>query len=345
MIAGSAVVAAAGGAVLAAKPAERVYVPLGGNGEIAVVDVATDTVGARIPGLTAVHGLAATPDGRFLIAGSYEARKAGAPAPDRPSGVPEDEHEAHHRAPPPGAADGELSTVSIIDRKSAEVVRRIDVPGAVHHVAVSPDGRFAVATHPQGGGITAIDLGSSLVVANLATGPLPNYAVFSPDSRILYVSNAGNDTISAIDTGRWIVKWNLVAGSSPEHIVLASDGSRLFVNNVDGGTVSVIDTGAQKVERTIAVGDTLHGVDLSDDGRTLFVAALGDNKLAAIDLVTGVYKSVRLAPAPYHLATIRGTGKIYVSSSEELKMWVVEADNLRVIGEIAIGGKGHQMVQ
>jgi len=32
-------------------------------------------------------------------------------------------------------------------------------------------------------------------------------------------------------------------------------------------------------------------------------------------------------------------------SSEEPKIWVVDAKSLRVIGEIALGGKAHQMVQ
>jgi YVTN family beta-propeller protein len=54
-------------------------------------------------------------------------------------------------------------------------------------------------------------------------------------------------------------------------------------------------------------------------------------------------KTVSLSPGPYHLATIKGTGKIYVSSSDEPKVWVIDQANLHVIGEIAIGGKGHQM--
>ena len=46
-----------------------VYVPLGGEGKIVVVDAAKDEIVDTISGVTAVHGLAGTPDGRFLIAG------------------------------------------------------------------------------------------------------------------------------------------------------------------------------------------------------------------------------------------------------------------------------------
>ena len=54
-----------------------VYVPLGGEDRIVVVDAAKDEIVGTIEGLPAVRGLAGTPDGRFLIAGSYQEREAG----------------------------------------------------------------------------------------------------------------------------------------------------------------------------------------------------------------------------------------------------------------------------
>jgi len=324
-----------------------VYIPLGSDGKVVVVDTSQDKIVGEIGDLPAVHGLAGTPDGRFLIAGSYEEREVGAGAPAKPAAISEDEHAAHHSAAPDGARknDAMVSTVSVVRTADSAVVRRIDVPGGVHHVAVSPDGRFAVVTHPNEGAISAIDLSSYEVVATVATGPLPNYAAFSPDSSQLYVSNAGNDTVSAVDTGRWIVRWNTVVGSSPEHVVLSKDGATLYVNNVDDGTVSVLTVDGQKVVKTIPVGTTIHGVDLSDDGKTLYVAARGDDKLISVDLATGTQRSTVLAPDPYHLAAIRGAGKLYVSSAGEPKVWVIDQQTLKIIGEIAVGGKGHQMVQ
>lgn len=324
-----------------------VYVPLGGENKIVAVDAAKDEIVDTITGLAAVHGLAGTPDGRFLIAGSFETHASGGEAVAKPKGVSEDEHAAHHGAASTDAKNtvAEVSAVSVVRTANGSVVRRIDVPGAVHHVAVSDDGRFAVVTHPNDGSISAIDLGSYEVVATVATGPLPNYATFAPGGDRLYVSNAGNDTVSEIDTARWIVRSNTVVGGSPEHIVLSRDGVTLYVNNVDDGTVSIVDVGDQTVVKTIRLGTTLHGIDLSDDDGTLFVAVLGGDKVVAVDLATGAQRSVRLAPAPYHLAVVRGTGKLYVSSADEPKIWAVDQRDLRVHGEIQIGGKGHQMVQ
>lgn len=329
----------------AARAEPLVYIPLGGDGRIVVVDAARDEVVGSISGLKAVHGLAGTPDGKYLIAGSYAERSAdGVPA--KPEGMSEDEHASHHMAKvnqPGESARKAVSTVSVIRTSDRAIVRAIDVPGAVHHVSVSPDGRLAVVTHPDAGGVSAIDLASYEVVASIATGSAPNYSVFSPDTSRLYVSSAGDGAIAVVNTATWAVERTIAVGTTPEHLVVSRNGKTLYVSNVEDGTVSLVDTAAGQTTSTIKIGSTLHGIDLSKDGRSLFVAALGDDQIARVDLATGTVKTVSLSPGPYHLTTIKGTNKIYVSSSDEPKVWVIDQANLHVIGEIAIGGKGHQM--
>ncbi len=324
-----------------------VYVPLGSDGKIVVVDAATDEIVDTIGGVAAVHGLAKTPDGAFLIAGSFEDREPGSATPEKPSSVTADEHDAHHSAAPVDAQkDGAVvSTVSVLRTADMSVVRRIDVPGAVHHVSVSPNGRFAVVTQPSEGGISVIDLASYGVVATVATGPLPNYAVFSPDSEDVFVSNAGNNTVSEVDTGQWTIHRQMKAGVSPEHMVLSADGRRLYVANVDDGTVSELATDSGATVRTFDIGGALHGIDLSQNGDTLFVSARGQDELVAIDLETAARRAASLAPAPYHLAAVDGTGRLYVSSADQPDIWVVDQQDLVVVGTIPIGGRGHQMVQ
>ena len=81
------------------------------------------------------------------------------------------------------------------------------------------------------------------------------------------------------------------------------------------------------------------------DGRTLFISSKKGNKLVAFDTVTGkVINETTLSPAPYHLNTISGTGKVYVSSRKKPKIWVVDQKTLKILGEIKLpSGEGHQM--
>ena len=57
----------------------------------------------------------------------------------------------------------------------------------------------------------------------------------------------------------------------------------------------------------------------------------------------GTRRVLPLSPAPYHLETIKGTGKVYVSSSSSPKIWVVDQTSAQLVGEIEIKGEAHQM--
>ncbi|MEE9156912.1 MAG: beta-propeller fold lactonase family protein [Acidiferrobacterales bacterium] len=334
------------GTTAVAPAAPKVYIPLGTANEILVVDAADDKVIGRIGDVINPHGLAATPDGKYLIAGSNrEVSPDQAALPPKPVGMSEEEHNLHHSMPAAATSQSGvgMSHVAIIETQDRRVVRRVDVKGAVHHNLVTPDGRYAISTHTTGGGISAIDLSNYKVAKVVPTGPAPNYAAVTKDGKRIYVSNAGNNTISEIDTDHWIVTRNILAGVAPEHMVLSPDEHTIYVNNIGDGTVSVISLDKGKVVKTYNVGNDPHGVDLSDDGKMLFVAVKEDNKLIGIDLVSGRTRSLDLSPAPYHVAAIRGTGKLYVSSRKLPKVWVVDQRALKVLREIPIRGVGHQM--
>ncbi len=325
--------------------AETVYIPGGSADEVLVVDAATDTVVGHLSGLPAVHGLGGAPGGRYLVAGSYaESSPAEMPAVDKPAGVSQDAHAAHHGAAAKAETKRALGILTVIDKVDGSTAARLEVPGAVHHVAVSPDGRYAVATHPNDDGISVVDLSDFTLRPLLRTGSFPNYAVFSPDGSRVYISNSGNGTVSEVDTTRWIVRRNLVAGESPEHLAIEPAGRELYVANVEAGAVSVLALASGEVTRSIPVGGEIHGLDVSDDGETLFVSGKEEDKLVAIGLRSGKLRSAPLGPAPYHLAVIRGTGKIYISSSDEPIVWVVDQESLAVRDSFTISGIGHQMV-
>jgi len=324
-----------------------VFVPEGSANTVLMVNAETGEAMKRITGLEAVHGLSGAPGVPYLVAGSYaETDREAIVEFTQPEDVSEDEHAAHHAKPadkPIGPADAGISILSILDAASGEILRRIEVPGAVHHTAVSPDGRFAVATHPSGDGISVIDLTTFKLIAFVPTGSIPNYAAFGPDPSLVYVSNAGNGTISEVDLERGIVRRNMVTGSGPEHIVVDADNAVLYAADVDAGKVLELSLNDGSVTRSFDIGGELHGLDLSDDRTTLFVAGRGEDKIAAVTLSTGAIAFAPLSPEPYHLINVPGTGTLYVSSRAEPKVWIVDQATLSAVGEFPVEGEAHQM--
>ena len=326
--------------------APKVYVPLGGKNEIAVIDTASGVVVARIPEVINPHGLAITPDQRYLIAGAYtEIQQDQGGTPPKPSGVSEEEHQQHHKIVSEDSDDPvNTSFVSMVELATNQVVYRIEVKGAVHHTEVTPDSRFAIATHPTAGGVSVIDLGTRSVLKFIRTGPLPNYAVVTKVGKRVYISNAGNNTVTEIDTRDWTILRNFATGSAPEHIVLSADETEMYVNNVGDGTASVITLNEGSTKQIYQIGAAPHGIDIADNDQTLFVASKDENRLVAINLNDDTKRTISLEPAPYHVTSVNGTGTLYVSSRSLEKIWVIDQKSLGVVGEIVLEGIGHQMV-
>jgi len=305
--------------VVSAAP--TVYIPLGTANKVIAVDSATDKITATYTDVANPHGLVATPDGEYLIAGSLSETPVPQGKPDTPN-----------------------SKLYFIHPVHGHVMSTIPIAGWTHHEAITPDGRYVLSTHATRGYISVVDIGQSKVLKTIPTGPTPNYTLITRDGKRAYVSNTGNNSISEIDLSSLKVIRTLEAGPSPEHMVFSNDEKTIYVGNPRAGTVSAVSVASGKVTKTYPVGKSAHGLDISDDGKTLFVSSRKEDKLVALDPATGNERELKLSPAPYHLNTIHGAGKVYVSSSKEPVIWVVDQKTLKLIHTIKLpGGEGHQM--
>lgn len=308
--------------VSSAWAAPMVFIPLGTGNQVIAVDAATDRITASYAGVIDAHGLVVTPDGEYLVAGSLKETPAAAGSPP----------------------DAPTSKLYLVHPAHGHVMSTIPVAGWTHHQAITPDGRYVLSTHPTRGGVSVVDLQSNQVVKTIATGPAPNYTAITRDGQRAFVTNSGNGTVSEIDRASWRVTRTMAAGPGPEHLVISDDEQTLYALNARAGTVTAIAVASGKITQTHKVGTTLHGLDLGNDGRTLFVSDLAENQLIALDVRNGSQRRLALSPAPYHLNTIRGTGKVYVSSRSDPVIWVVDQNSLTLTGTIKLpAGVGHQM--
>lgn len=302
--------------------APTAYIPLGSGNEVIAVDAANGKIIRRYPGVENPHGLVATPDGEYLVAGSLKETPV-------PAGAP---------------VDSPNSKLYVVHPEHGHVMAEIPVSGWTHHQAITPDGKYVISTHPTRGGVSVVDFIGNKVFKVIKTGPSPNYTLVTKDGRHAYVSNSGNGTISEVDLAKWEVTRSLEAGPSPEHLAFSPDEQTIYVANDRAGTVSVVAVASGKVATTYKLGKRLHGLDIGDDGKTLFVSSRSDNKLVALDTQTGQQRTLALSPEPYHLDRIPGTGKVYVSSSKAPLIWVIDQKTFTLSDTIQLpGGEGHQI--
>lgn len=302
--------------------APTVYIPLGSGNQVIAVDAATDEIIESYSGVDNPHGLVATPDGEYLVAGSL---MESPPKADQPK-------------------DSPSSQLFFVHPAHGHVMSTIPVLGWTHHQAITPDGRYVISTHGGRGFVSVVDLENNTVARNIETGLVPNYTLVSKDGKRAFVSNSGDNNIVEIDLTSWQVTRKLEAGAAPEHMEFSSDESTIFVTNPRAGKVSAISVSEGKVVNEYKIGADVHGLDIGDDGKTLFVSSKKDDKLVAVDTLSGETRTLPLVGAPYHLNSIDGTGKVYVSSRKKPVIWVVDQKTMKKLGEITLpAGEGHQM--
>lgn len=302
--------------------APTVYIPLGSANQVIAVDAATHQITARYTGIENPHGLVATPDGEYLVAGSL----------------------AEMPAPAGASHDTPTSKLYLIHPGHGHVMLTIPVAGWSHHEAITPDGRYVISTHATRGDVSVLDMNTNQIVRRIPTGPAPNYTLITRDGRRAYVSNSGDGTITEIDLNNWEPLRTLEGGAAPEHMVFSADEQIIYVTNPRVGKVAAVAVESGELVRTYDIGPDTHGLDIGDDGKTLFVTSKKAETLSAVDTESGEIRSVSLKPTPYHLNTIPGTGTLYVSSRGKPVIWVVDQQSLRVIKTIELpAGEGHQM--
>jgi len=221
----------------------RLYVSEFDAGRVAVVDLASKAVVARVETGDSPAGLAITADrGTLLVTHFYTGR------------------------------------LSLVDLKGLNVRAVVEAAAGANlsqFVAISADGRKAYLPQSQSNSgaternfdamilplLNVVDLASGRVsgrerihLASAGRGANLPFAAAASAER-LYVANAGSDDVVVTELPGGRILAQIDVGAAPQGIALAHDGTRLFVNNVLDGTLSVIRAESRALDGTTALTD------------------------------------------------------------------------------------------
>jgi len=264
------------------------------------------------------HMVMMSPDGRYVVTGGTRANKA-----------------------------------YVIDARTLQLVKVIDVDIAPEHLAFSPDGRWYYQGNPEGDSISVVDMVSLTKVKTIPGLVEPLNVTFLPDGSKAYVGNYGAHWIGVIDVRRHellkkiqIAEVPGVARLDPEKYLgeihginiaaPTNDGRYLYAADGTLGVVSVIDTREDKVVKVIRVGKDPWRVYMSHDGKYAITPNNGDQTISIIDLKANKVAATLEAGENMTGVNFAG-GKAFVISSTEGFVYVYNMDSLRPGGRIKIG--------
>src|SRR5260221_9642780 len=134
------------------------------------------------------HMVMMSPDGRYVVTGGTRANKA-----------------------------------YIIDAKTLQLVKVINVDIAPEHLSFSPDSRWYYQGNPEGDSISVIDMVSLTKVKTIAGFREPLNVTFTPDGSKAYVGNYGAHWLGVVDVRRHELMKKIQLAETPAFAKLDPD--------------------------------------------------------------------------------------------------------------------------
>jgi YVTN family beta-propeller protein len=224
-----------------------------------------------------------------------------------------------------GRALTERAPISLGDSKARifPAGLAVSADGATLYVALNLENAVAFVDTVTGQVRSRVTLAPSAKPEDL--GSLP-YAVVVAGTK-LYVSEWNGGGVSVIDTTQAKLLRRIATGGHASSLALSPNGDRLYVANATSDTVSVIDTSSDTVVGAVdlrpypdaPMGSMPNAVALSPDGKTLYVANGGNNDVAVVD--TGTLAIRGLIPTAWFpsAVTVSADGRfLYVANMKGL---------------------------
>jgi len=190
-------------------------------------------------------------------------------------------------------ANREGGSISFFDLTTEREIARVPIgPAIPHEVAISPDGRWAVAGEygPNGSPgqrLVVIDIVSARVEGyiDLGTESRPHDMRFLPDSLRAVSTMQDSDMLALVDIFSLEVIRKYPTGGREGHMVrLSPDGTRAYVTSRGAeGTLSVIYLEEDIEPTVIETGPGAEGLAVTADGAEVWVLNRQETTISVID--------------------------------------------------------------
>jgi YVTN family beta-propeller protein len=145
--------------------------------------------------------------------------------------------------------------VSVIERKSGDLITRVPCDAGCEGLAFTPDGEFLWAANQEAGNITVIDAGRNEVAGTMACPGTPLRIRFAANGELALVSNwVAQGEVVAINVAERREVKRLAVGNQPIGVEISPDGRRAFVTNMSSDEIHVIDMGDLTVASVFHTG-------------------------------------------------------------------------------------------
>lgn len=193
--------------------------------------------------------------------------------------------------------------VTALDPESGKILAQIQVGIEPEGVGVSPNGRWVMVTSESTSMVHVIAVPAHEIVANILVAARPREVTFTADSRWAYVTSELGREVTRIDVEKKTIdkKAKLdIPKAKPKGIVLSRDEKTLFVSLGRANQVAVLDASSLEVIAVVPVGKRVWGLALTRQGDRLYTCNGVDNTVSILDTESlEVVKTLEVGEAPW----------------------------------------------
>ena len=242
-------------------------------------------------------------------------------------------------------------TISFIDLATGKEVARRETGRAPHEMAVSPDGRTAVAVsyREQGYNGDTLHLFDVTKAAKRSVVTLPGHKGLHGLKWIgtgnnVIVTSEVTKNVAVVDVTTGKVLASIPTDQEGSHMVAVSeDGNWAFTANIGSGSLTALDLTRNAKLKDVEVGEGAEAITLSPDGKQLWAGANDVRKVVVFDAAT--LEKISEFPTegiPIRIEFSPDGRVVAISEPDKNRVIVVGAANRKPVATIDLGGAGLQ---
>ncbi|HSU15238.1 hypothetical protein [Longimicrobium sp.] len=220
------------------------------------------------------------------------------------------------------------ATVHLVEVATGRTLAALPSAPAPHEVAVTRDGRWAVATNygdraAVGHALTVIDVSTRTVARTIDLAPhtRPHGIAFLPGDSLLAVTSETSRGVLLVAFPGGELRGVMPTAQQGTHILaVAPGGGKVWTANVGSGTVTELDVRTKSPARTIQVGPGSEGAALSPDGRRIWAASMALDSTYVFDTATGARVAAISTPGHAYRVALSPDGRRALIPAPELDL-------------------------
>ncbi len=240
------------------------------------------------------------------------------------------------------------NTASIIDIGSRQNLATLPTGSGPHEVAVSHDGRWAVATNYgtriSGNSLTEIDkVGRSVThTIDLREYERPHGAFFLPGDSIVAVTSEATRSVVLVRLADGEIVATIPTDQDVSHMITTMTGDGLaYTSNLRSGTITELNISERRRLRILDVAPQPEGIQVTPDGGEVWVASNTRGTVSVVNAASGEIEAVfENFSFPYRIAFTPDGRLAVVPDLRKDEIRVFDTATRTEVGKIEVAGAG-----